>query len=1497
LELGKTKVKVVGQAGERTIVYEVKRDATGKELSREEKSNTVTKEPVTEVIARGTKPLETISEESKVESIPYETEYVDDPDLELGKTKVKVAGQAGERTIVYEVKRDATGKELSRVEKSNTVTKDPVTEVIARGMKLYPKPVIDVVDTLENEDGRAITVNYGVNDPAKRALTLKATLYRDDQKLSEKLVDLTQLTTTFTGLAYHTPYRIETEYSYDIGVGDQIEKLKPITFELTPKKVELKNFNNISLYQIDPKGNLNEVTSLSSLPTDPKNYVARVVSKQNKDWYLPISEFKEISVSDTPKYQAMISYPELVSYQVLDGDLIAGHSFLINKTPTQTTNEYTNFKDLITAMNADPSGEFVIASDMDAFGSEALGNSFVTVPFSGSLSSKQGNIYTIYNLDRPLFNVIQGGHVNGLKLVDVNITGAVADAASLARVANNATIAQVHVKGNLNVNASAGGVIAKLQNSTLADSSFTGTLKASGTNYDNVGGLVGFADGNSLIQKSFADVMLTADVLNTSDNIGGLVGRMNNGQIQNVYAKGTLVNKGQVKRAGGLIGSSYINGRVRNALSFVDVKQGYIFHGDVDYDRNVPHNNTYFVEGIATGMSNLKTKAITLQKAEELLTSWQIPQPIFEEKTAESVDYSKLRGYQENRAIACRNVEKLLPFYDRYTILKYGNKVATDDKLATTLLLSVVALKDDKVTGDTVTKPGKLTGLMLHFADGTIEKRALTALGNYKQTKISEYSFENDLLYTPYQLTGAWDEVLTQLATEYAKLDYYAPETSARLQMTLDAKSVADAKKSAVDKYKEAHPNEELSAQKQAELEATAVEKLRRDNLSSLYLQEAFAKVTSQSKQVLSDLTTSMPVMDLDSAVIKQGLIQRLDEQKLALTLGLAYLERLYHINYGTVDIHDLAAYYPDFYGKKVDLFKWLGSFADLGGNRLAVKNNYNTYSAQFSDLTGSNDVISYLEKNRRLFMPNVDDNTWFKGATKAYIYEASSKQVPDATVQIYDRLKGKNRLEYRNYLLPLLNLSEKNMFMFTTMTTVSFGIYERYIDEALKSDPAVYAAKQANVDQAVAKYAQIMADYYDTWYRIVDDKVKGQLLTRDIPIWDGYWIIDNTKTGGWKNRWVDKFDKSVTGVYEFFAPVGKMYAPNGVGAYANGSLVHFVVDGQLSDYGVAVSSHEMTHNLDGAVYFNGYGRRQEMGAETFAMGLLEVPSTPDQSQYGLNLAFDWSNKKNLTQAGSFSDFTSSADLQRYMKGVFDVTYLLDYAEAQAIVAMSNADRRQYLRQITYDANTKQDKITNSGLTYAEGIKLTSWESLIDNNIVVARSLSGGSYGKNTYMTVPLYAPIYAGLQNDNGSVGGLLFRKTAFELLANRGWENGFIPYVSNQYKDQAKAEGTVFSDAYIFKQIWGDEYANYAEFKKAMFNERIAKKDDLRAITITYNKKQEKIDSFDKLQTLMDQASAADMLLMRAGKRAVNVDNLKKAIMVEYHALTDSFKTSIFN
>lgn len=1435
--------------------------------------------------------IPTVVEETKVEPVGYETQYVDDPNFASGTTAIKTAGQAGERTIVYEVTHDAEGKELARVEKSSKITKAPVNEVVAQGTKLYAKPLVELTSADEAVDNKTATVSYTVTDPDKKLRAIKVSLYKDNEKVTEKLVDLATLTMTFADLAYNTNYRLEIEYTYDIGQGDQTENLKPITVELIPKKVELKNFNNIGLYQLGANGGLELVSSLAELPTDPNKYVAKIVSAQQKDWYLPIASFEEVELGGKTKYQATIATPELVTYQADKRDFSAGHTFLIDKT--EVSNEYTNFAELLKAIKADPTGDFILAADLDALGLADTDASYITETFSGTLRSKADNAYTIYNLNKPLFNVVKGDTIDNITLENVEITDNVADTGSLARVLDGALINGVNIKGDIRSTQTTGGLAARIKNNTqISRSSFTGTITLTGNAYDQGGGLVGYAE-NSKIARSFADVYLTAKVHDTNDNVGGLVGRLASGSVEKSYATGTIKNDGLAKRAGGLVGSAWTNGRVVEAISAVKLENGYIFHGDVDFKRP-PHQKAYYVSEAASGLANDYPTAITEAVAKEMLQKWQVTAPIWKGAAGtQTIDYSQLPNYQAERELAYRNMEKLLPFYDRYTILKYGNKVLPSDKLYTTALTAVVPMKAGKVVGDSVGEPGQLTSLLLHFADETVTQVALESLGEYKQTNISEYQFANG----PYQLGGAWGELLTEVVAAYRSLNYYSSEATASLALQPSEDSLKKAKNTALENYRKVHPDEVLTAEKTAAIEAEAVEQVRIGQLNELYLQGAFAKVRKDIKAQLSSLTTSMAVVDLTSAVIRADLKQKLEAKKLELTLALAYLERLYHINYGELDLHAIAAYYPDFYGKKVDILSWLSDFSKLGGTKLAVKNNYATYTALFSPLTGDQDVVAYLDHNRRLFAPQLDDNTWFKTATKAYVYEAASKEVPDAEVRVYERMKGKNRAEYRNYLLPVLNLSERNMFIFTTMSTISFGIYERYIDEALKKEPDKYRAMQDQVDQKVAKYAQIMANYYDTWYRIVSENVKGQLLTRDIPMWDGYWIIDTKQPGNYQNRWVNKLDKSVTGVYEFFAPIGKLYGANGTGAYATGSLVHFVVDGQLSDYGVAVATHEMTHNFDGAIYFNGHGRRGDIGAETFAQGLLEGPWSPTQANYALNLAVDWTDRTGQTQNKSFTDIQTSADLERYMHGVFDVIYLLDHAEAQAIIGLNSELKRQYLRTITYNAKTAQDIVSDTALSEELAQKLTSWESLIDNNIVVARNYSGGKYGKNIYATVSMYAPIYAGLQNDAGSVGGLLFRKTAFELLAAKGWENGFIPYVSNQYQKQAKADNRELSDAYIFEKIWGDQYANYAEFKKAMFNERIAKKDSLRPITITYNQKQVTITSYAELQTLMDQATLADAKLLQAKKKAVNVDALKAAVMAQYNTLTASFKESIFN
>ncbi|WP_143442826.1 G5 domain-containing protein, partial [Ligilactobacillus murinus] len=99
---------------------------------------------------------QTVVKETKTEPVSYETQYIEDPNMDSETTAVKTPGQAGERTIVYEVTRDATGKEISRVEKSNTITKAPVTEVIARGTKVKEpeEPKVTVSEETKTEPVR-----------------------------------------------------------------------------------------------------------------------------------------------------------------------------------------------------------------------------------------------------------------------------------------------------------------------------------------------------------------------------------------------------------------------------------------------------------------------------------------------------------------------------------------------------------------------------------------------------------------------------------------------------------------------------------------------------------------------------------------------------------------------------------------------------------------------------------------------------------------------------------------------------------------------------------------------------------------------------------------------------------------------------------------------------------------------------------------------------------------------------------------------------------------------------------------------------------------------------------------------------------------------------------------------------------------------------------------------------------------------------------------------
>ena len=71
------------------------------------------------------------------EAIKYETERKDDPNLAKGEEKVITEGVEGERIVVYEVKYE-DGKEVTRNKISETITKEPINEIIAVGTYVVP---------------------------------------------------------------------------------------------------------------------------------------------------------------------------------------------------------------------------------------------------------------------------------------------------------------------------------------------------------------------------------------------------------------------------------------------------------------------------------------------------------------------------------------------------------------------------------------------------------------------------------------------------------------------------------------------------------------------------------------------------------------------------------------------------------------------------------------------------------------------------------------------------------------------------------------------------------------------------------------------------------------------------------------------------------------------------------------------------------------------------------------------------------------------------------------------------------------------------------------------------------------------------------------------------------------------------------------------------------------------------------------------------------------
>ena len=703
---------------------------------------------------------------------------------------------------------------------------------------------------------------------------------------------------------------------------------------------------------------------------------------------------------------------------------------------------------------------------------------------------------------------------------------------------------------------------------------------------------------------------------------------------------------------------------------------------------------------------------------------------------------------------------------------------------------------------------------------------------------------------------------------------------------------------------------------------------LRTEYLQKLSIQESFDQTKKQAESSFKKIASHTLGIIGDTPENRSKVKQELEQYKEQILLGLSYINRFYNIQFGDTNIRDILAFNPSSFGNKtmtaLDSLKKLGS---MSYEEMKLTNSPQTFTKYLSTITGKASLKEFLDSNRQLFTSD-DADTWLKKSSQAMIVEKPSKENPSAHVGLYSKLTAGEkdpRKQEANMaaILGLLNVKEPNVYVISNMATITYGNIGSYIDTSLaQSNPTKYQAELARVKSLIEKAAVQQANYVDTLYRITKPENRDKLLTNRLIIdtmkkytSDLNAQIDSTwspATGNGADKGVDQFMTPMN----YYSPVSK------VGAEANGLGVRYFIDRVLDDRGSATYSHEMTHLLDRTVLFNNHGRRDGTGAEFYARGIFENSYNPEKDTYfNLNFVYDESDKNGFYNKTP-DRFKTAEDLQSYMKGSFDVLYTLDYLEAEASKDLSAEDKMSYFKKITPITSTgsrtwvdyrnpavkpthKSEEIQTLNLEDAK--KLTDVDSLIDNHIMVNRYIIAGFSDKgkiaaNGYYTVDMFDTIYGVSQNDSGMSGDITFRKQAFELMAALGYYEGFVPYVSNQFKKQAEEEGKPLSDKYIFDNILGK---SYAAFKKEQITERVEKLGKLKRITINYNGKEEVIDSKEKLQELMNKAVKEELAQITAGNTTARtysfietpVQKLKKAIYKAYLKDSDDFRQSIYN
>ena len=1435
---------------------------------------------VPKVVKKGTKPVEGTKVETREEPIPFETKTEDDDTLKRGTTKVAQEGVNGKKQITetYKTIRGEKTNDAPTVEEK--VIQPPQDKIIKNGTKGLEKPTLQWANTEKDVLKKSATASYTLNKPAGVEIkSIKLALKdKDGQLVKEVTVAENNLNATLDKLKYYQGYTLSTTMVYDRGEGEETEKLEDKQIQLDLKKVEIKNIKETSLMSVDDAGNETDKSLLSEKPTDVSPLYLRVTTHDNKVTRLAVSSVEEVVVDGKALYKVVAKAPDLVQRRA-DDTLSEEYVHYFEKQLPKVNNVYYNFNELVKDMQANPTGEFKLGADLNAANVKGNGKSYITSIFKGKLLSNDGGRFTIHNLERPLFGRVENAHVHDINLgnVNINLPGE-NKVAPLGEMFKKSTIENIKVTGNVVGNNDVTGMVNKLDEADMRNVAFVG-------NVTSVGGAGWWSGG--LVSESWRSntdsVYFDGNIVANNSKVGGLVAKVNHGgnpndfkqrgRLKNSFIKGTMTlkNHGQ---SGGLIHENYDWGWVENNVSMMKVTNGEIMYGASSVDTGDSYfgfdnfKNNFYVNDVATGLSSYKkskqikgiSEADALAKFANMgITAheYTINEPVtnkLNQVKPKADTYKDIQDYNAERELAYRNIEKLQPFYNKEWIINQGNKIPEGSKLLTTEVLSVTGMKD----GQFVTDLSDVDHIMIHYADGTKEEKAVSPKATSNVEQVKEYGITDlgDVVYTPNMVVKDRTQLISDIKAKLDTITLESPEVRAIT-----------------------------------------------GNVGALYLEESFAEVKGNLDKLVKALVENEDhQLNGDEAAIK-ALLKKVEDNKAKIMMALTYLNRYYGIEYGDLNIKNMMMFKPDFYGKTpsvIDRLIRIGSQEkNLKGDR-----TQDAYREIIAGDTGKGSLRDFLEYNMRLFTNDTDINDWFiHSAKNAYIVEpeTTTEEFKNKRHRVFD---GLDNDVHGRMILPLLNLKKSHIILISTYNTMAYSSFEKYG----KNTEAEREAFKPRV-QEVAKAQQT---YLDFWSRLMLPNVRNQLLKSQnmvpSPVWDNqaYAGIGGANRMGYADG-----GKVATPVRELFGPTDRWHQIDWrMGAMAKiygnpykDDQVYFMVTNMFEPFGISAFTHETTHINDRMGYLGPNRHRQGTDLEAYAQGMLQTPdSSTSNGEYGalgINMAYHRPNDGNQWYNPDPDKLNSREAIDHYMKNYNDALMMLDHLEADAVLPQLNGNTSRWFKKMD-----RQYRSGNSGHQFDKIRELTEDEKkvaistiddLVNNNLMTKHGAPGdGTYNptdfSSAYVNMNMMTGIYGG-NTSQGAPGAASFKHNTFRMWGYFGYENGFVGYASSKYQDAANKENNkMLGDDFIIKKVSNNRFTTLEEWKKAYYQE-VKAKADKGFTAIEIDGKQ--ITSYAELKVLFDKAIEADL----AGGGTAKTVELKSKVFKALLKNTDGFSGQLFN